>query len=475
MKKRGIVFIIILISTALIGLMVIQVYWIKNAITVKEASFVRSVNDAVSNVVFKIEKNEMESKFRQQMQNMNKSQSIYDYFDSLNRNYSNDLTPINNREDFEAFINKTFLTQNMIQDWLSTSKPKPIEERLSMTELDSLLINELERKGIDTKFEYGIFNPSRNRLIFQRTGKYPAELLNKAFIYTLFPSDIQTDPNYLMVYFPKEKQFLISQLWVLLTISIILIFLIIFSFTVSVNTIFRQKRLSEMKSDFVNNMTHEFKTPISTISLACEALSDKDVKKSDDIYNNYINIINEENRRLGSMAEKVLQSAIIEKGQLNLKKDWVNIHEIINNAVEKIRLQVEKRNGEIITKLKAETSVVLADKMHITNTIFNLLDNANKYTLKEPKIEITTKDNESGIYISIKDNGIGISKSDQQKIFEKLYRIPTGNIHNFKGFGLGLNYVKAIVDKHQGNIELESELKKGSKFTIFLPIEEYKT
>ncbi len=475
MKKRSIILIIILISTALIGLMVIQVYWIKNAITVEEANFVRSVNDAVSKVIYKIEKNEMEREFQRRMQNPGNRYSIYDYFDSINRNFDNGIGQFDSREDFEEFINRTFFTQNMIQDWLSTNQPRPIEQRISMPELDSLLTSELEMKGIDTEFEYGIFNPSGNRLIFQRTGKYPRELLNKSFVFTLFPGEIQTDPNYLMVYFPREKQFLISQLWVLLSISIILILLIIFSFTVSVNTIFRQKRLSEMKSDFVNNMTHEFKTPISTIALACEALSDKDIKKSYNVYNSYINIIHEENKRLEGIAEKVLQSAIIEKGQLTLKKDWVNIHEIISNAVEKVCLKIEKRNGEIITNLNAETSVILADKMHITNTIFNLLDNAVKYTLNVPKIEISTHDNESGVYIDVKDNGIGISKSDQQKIFEKLYRIPTGNIHNFKGFGLGLNYVKAVVDKHNGKIELESELKKGSKFTIFLPIEEYKT
>lgn len=175
------------------------------------------------------------------------------------------------------------------------------------------------------------------------------------------------------------------------------------------------------------------------------------------------------------MAEKVLQSAIIEKGQLNLKKEWINMHEVINDVVKKIGLQIQKRNGKVKTTLDAETCVIFADKVHITNVIYNLLDNANKYTPDDPEIKISSYNENSSIAISVEDNGIGISKSDQTKIFEKLYRIPTGNVHNFKGFGLGLNYVKAIVEKHGGHIEIDSELKKGSKFSVYLPLEETKT
>ncbi|MBC8490180.1 MAG: HAMP domain-containing histidine kinase, partial [Bacteroidetes bacterium] len=279
------------------------------------------------------------------------------------------------------------------------------------------------------------------------------------------------NPDYLIVYFPYEKRFLITQLWGTLSISIIFIIVIILSFAYTIITILKQKKISEMKNDFINNMTHEFKTPVSTISLACEALGDKDIIKSEAVYNNYINVINEENRRLGSMAERILQSAYLEKGQIILKKEQVDAHEIISEAINNIQLQVEKKGGKIITNFNAESHIIEADRVHFTNVIFNLLDNANKYTPVTPEIIITTENSYSGIIISVKDNGTGISKTNQKKIFEKLYRIPTGNIHNVKGFGLGLSYVKAIVEQHGGKINLESELNKGTKFIIYLPVE----
>jgi two-component system phosphate regulon sensor histidine kinase PhoR len=244
---------------------------------------------------------------------------------------------------------------------------------------------------------------------------------------------------------------------------------IILTFAYTLITILKQKKISEMKNDFINNMTHEIKTPIATISLACEALGDKDILKSEQVYNNYINVISEENKRLGNLTERILQSAKLEKGQILLKKEEINIHEIIREAITNIRLQVENRGGKIHMQLNAENPVLQADKVHLTNVVFNLLDNANKYTLKSPQIWITTESAYSGLLISVKDNGTGISKSNQKKIFEKLYRIPTGNIHNVKGFGLGLSYVKTIVEEHGGKITLESELNKGSNFILYLP------
>ncbi len=301
----------------------------------------------------------------------------------------------------------------------------------------------------------------------QKTGEFPDELLNKGFHFPLFPSDITSNPDYLMLYFPKEKQFLISQLWITLSISIFFVIIIILTFTYTIYTILKQKKISEMKNDFINNMTHEIKTPISTISLACEALRDKDIIKSENLYDNYISVINEENRRLGSMTERILQSAKLEKGEIILRKEELNIEEIILEAINNIKLQVDKKGGNIITDFKAKSKTIFADKVHITNVIFNLLDNAIKYSPVNPQIEITTENSFSGLLISVKDNGTGISKANQKKIFDKLYRVPTGNIHNVKGFGLGLSYVKAIVEQHNGKISLESELNKGTKFIYF--------
>lgn len=466
--KKNIFLIITLISISLIGLMLIQVYWIKSAITVEESSFVRNVDDAVSKVVVKLEKIEMAKKLQQRMRFRNNRSNILQSIDSLNNNFKN---LFGSKTADELYTQQSRMAQDVFNNFMNVNKVVPIEEKLNRKILDSLLTIELKNKGITTQFEFGVFNPARNKLKIQKTGRYPNELLNKSFAFTLYPGEMQVSPNYLMMYFPKMKRFLISRLWVLLSISVVLTLVIIISFVFTISTIFRQKKLSEIKNDFINNMTHEFKTPISTISLACEALKDKDIIKSEDIYGTYIRMIDEENKRLGGMAEKVLQTAVLDKGRLKMKKENVNIHKIILNIAKNTKIQIERKNGEIITDLKADHHILSADKMHITNVIYNLLDNANKYTLVDPEIIISTKNTNAGINITISDNGIGISKNDQKKIFEKLYRVSTGNIHDFKGFGLGLNYVKAIVENHGGKISLESELKKGTKFTIFLPLE----
>ncbi|MCD4774384.1 MAG: HAMP domain-containing histidine kinase [Bacteroidales bacterium] len=465
--KKNIIIIISLITFALIGLMVIQVYWIKNAITVEEGSFVRNVDDAVSRVVVKLEKIEMSKQLQRKMRINTRRSNLLQSIDSLKNNFN---SSIGGATEHELFMQNSRLAQDIFQNFMDNSKIVTIDEKLNRKILDSLLTIELKNKGINTQFEFGIYTPSLNRLIYQKTGRYPGELLNKGFAFTLYPSEMQISPSYLMMYFPNMKRFLISRLWVLLLISVVLTLVIILSFAFTINTIFKQKKLSEIKNDFINNMTHEFKTPISTISLACEALKDKDIRKSEDIYETYIRMIDEENKRLGGMAEKILQTAVLDKGRLSMKKENVNIHKLILNTIKNVKLQVERKNGEIITNLKADHSILNADKMHITNVVYNLLDNANKYTLEDPKIIISTENAGGGINITISDNGIGISKTDQKRIFEKLYRVSTGNIHDFKGFGLGLNYVKAIVEKHDGKITLESELKKGTKFTIFLPL-----
>ena len=221
-------------------------------------------------------------------------------------------------------------------------------------------------------------------------------------------------------------------------------------------------------------MTHELKTPISTISLACEALNDAGIANSKETQGRFVNMINEENKRLGVLVENVLQSAVIDKGELKLQKEIFNIHDVIDRAVKNVKIQVEKKGGQISVSKLAANVQVYADKVHITNVIYNLFDNANKYTATQPSIEISTEDIVGGMVIKVKDNGIGISKENQKKIFEKLYRVPTGNVHDVKGFGLGLSYVKAIVEEHDGAISVESTLGKGSTFVLILPIEKGK-
>ncbi|MCD4745810.1 MAG: HAMP domain-containing histidine kinase [Bacteroidales bacterium] len=469
MNKKIFILIIILMSIALLGLSVIQLYWIKNAVKVKEAIFTRSVNEALSNVVYKLEKIETANLFKQRMNSLHDGSSIPNSIDSINSLFYNNLQELSQTGNIYDFFKKSFLSQNVLENMFNVNRKMAVEKRINIEILDSLISNELKNKGINTQFEYGILSPSRNIMPVQKTGKYPKELLNNSFSFILFPSDMFVNPDYLMVFFPKEKQFLLTQMWKMLLISVIFIIVIIFSFTYTVNTIIKQKKLSVMKNDFINNMTHEFKTPISTISLACEALSDNDINKPKNLYDNYIKVINEENKRLGSMAEKILQSAALEQNQLILKKESIDVHKIITESIKNIRLQVEKKGGQINTNLNAQSNIINADEVHITNVIYNLLDNAIKYSPDYLAINITTENTYSGIILSIADKGIGISKANQKKIFDKLYRVPTGNIHNVKGFGLGLSYVKTIIEKHGGKINLESEPNKGTKFIIFLP------
>jgi two-component system phosphate regulon sensor histidine kinase PhoR len=243
--------------------------------------------------------------------------------------------------------------------------------------------------------------------------------------------------------------------------------MLLFSF--SIRTIYRQKKLSEVKNDFINNMTHELKTPIATISLACEALNDPDMRGSEKALGTYVGMINEENKRLGVLVENVLRTAIFEQGEMQLRKEKIDLHAIIRQVIRNIEIQVRKRKGEIITHLDASDPVVEGDSLHITNVIYNLIDNAIKYSADTPRVEVFTRDGIAEIAIAFRDNGIGISRENQKRIFEKLYRVPTGNIHNVKGFGLGLSYVKGVIEKHGGSVDVSSELKKGSTFTIHIP------
>jgi two-component system phosphate regulon sensor histidine kinase PhoR len=450
--------------------MFIQVYWIRNAVVVKEVAFGRSVDEALSNVIIKLEMMEMSEKLRRQKEFTSSAPENLHFIDSLSRISSERFKNVKTRAGLEKFVEESSLNQQVVEYWMGVRKIKPIKERINESILDSLIDVELQATGIRTSFEYGVFNILGNKMVFQKTGKYPSQLLSdESYEYALFPGDLKTSTNFLIVYFPNERNFLLGQMASLLLVSVGFILIIIFAFFFTVSTVFKQKKLSEIRNDFINNMTHEFKTPISTISLACEALKDKDIVKTESLFDNYIGIIGEENSRLKSMAEKVLQTAIIDKGELKLRKEWVDLNEIIREAVKKINIQVEKKGGQILLDLNTDDVKLKADRMHLMNLILNLIENANKYNLSNPEILISTSETDFGVNIHIEDNGIGISKNNQKKIFDKLYRVPTGNIHNFKGFGLGLSYVKAIVDKHHGTVGVSSELNKGTTFKIFLP------
>jgi two-component system phosphate regulon sensor histidine kinase PhoR len=345
-----------------------------------------------------------------------------------------------------------------------------VKARLDSTKLDSIVRYELMNKGIDLDVNYGVLNGSNNSFLISNSKVPPATLMKSKYKTLLFPNDIISKPDFLILHFPDSMRYVLSSMWLMVLTSSLFTFVILFGFAYTIHVIFRQKKLSDIKTDFINNMTHEFKTPIATISLAVDSIKDPRVKTDAEKFDYFTRIIREENRRMNSQVENVLQMAQIEKGELNLRKEEVNLHSIILQAIDLISLQVENKGGKIESRLDAQLPVLKGDRIHLSNVIFNLLDNANKYTPDRPLINVETGNLRNGIYVRITDNGVGMSKDTLKKIFDKFYRVPTGNLHDIKGFGLGLSYVKAIVERHGGYITVDSEPGKGSTFQFFLPL-----
>jgi two-component system phosphate regulon sensor histidine kinase PhoR len=351
--------------------------------------------------------------------------------------------------------------------------------------LETYLVDEFKANNILEVFEYGVYDCFTDSIIYDKyvdlsEVKVPEESIDS----TSAPQQKwDHDGHYFGVYFPNREKITLDKpkqlnsakqeeesLSYSLTLSTIILLVVFVFLAFAISIILKQKRLSEVRTDFINNMTHELKTPISTISISSEVLLNKNIADDPERIQRYAKIIFDENQRLESQVERVLQLAKLEKGKVSLKKEAIDVHEIIQNSIEKMQLSVTNKEGEIIANLGANISELTADKVHVTNIIYNLLDNANKYTPETPKIEITTTNNNDGISISIKDNGVGLSKDAIKHIFDKFYRVPTGNVHNVKGFGLGLHYVKVMVTEHGGTINVDSTSGQGSKFTIWLPL-----
>jgi two-component system, OmpR family, phosphate regulon sensor histidine kinase PhoR len=344
----------------------------------------------------------------------------------------------------------------------------PIKERIPQAALDTIIHSEFQKLGVNTKYEYRVAAES-DSLVYCSSGyehNSPTTLRTN-----LFPNDFFSKKYYLSIYFPNQKTYVLGSLgWMTIT-TFLLTLIIILSFSLTLAIIFRQKRLSEIKSDFVSNMTHELKTPISTISLAAQMLNDGSIPSESKRVEHLGGVISEESKRLGLQVEKVLQMAIFERTKLKLKLKKIDLHQIIEKVILSFSIQLQNTNGHLDTSLEATDSNIIADEVHITNVVNNLLDNALKYRNGHPKIHVATKNATKGIIIAVKDNGIGISRDNQKRIFDKFYRVPTGNLHNVKGFGLGLCYVKKIVEEHGGKIWVESSLGKGSLFSLYVPFD----
>jgi two-component system phosphate regulon sensor histidine kinase PhoR len=300
--------------------------------------------------------------------------------------------------------------------------------------------------------------------------EYETQLLNSPYKMRMFASGLFPKPDFLTLYFPSKNNFLFHKMGLVLGSSITLLLLIVFCFGYTIITIMRQKKLSQMKTDFINNMTHEFKTPVSTILLASEALKDPSVVQNSERLNRLVNVIHDENNRIGSHVERVLQLAAMEKGNFKLNPVVTNVEDLIERVIHGISIQAENKNGKIRSSFKAIFTTCKVDELHFSNVIYNLLDNAIKYCTVSPDITVSTANEENKLVITVDDNGIGLSKEQQSKIFEQFYRVPTGNLHDVKGFGLGLHYVKTILEMHGGSIAVKSEKGKGSTFEIKIPL-----
>jgi two-component system phosphate regulon sensor histidine kinase PhoR len=346
----------------------------------------------------------------------------------------------------------------------------PIEERINASTLGRSIKTELKRQGINLDFRHAVKTFPQGKERFISGDKNYSSNQQNEYRIVLFPNDENPKPNWLYVYFPKQNTFLLKETGILVIPTFVLTAMLIGIFVFTILIILRQKKLSNIKNDFINNMTHELKTPISTISLASQMLRDNTVNNTPKSIDHISGIIYQESKRLTTQVEKVLQMAVFNEGNLKLKFKEVNINSLIHSVVLNFELRVKSKNGELTSELKANPSIIKGDEVHITNVLFNLLDNAVKYSKDEPKIIISTELKDEYLVVSVKDHGIGILSEHVGQIFERFYRVPTGNVHDVKGFGLGLSYVKKIVDAHKGKIKVESALNKGTKFMIYFPI-----
>lgn len=363
------------------------------------------------------------------------------------------------------------LINEVIINILSQSSKRPITERADSSVVRSYLETELESNGLSLPFEFAVVN-RMGKAVYHSPGFPTSGDTGETYSQMLFPNDPVNKINYLKVTFPTKSDYIYSSIRFMIP-SFVLSFILLFIFIYTIILAFRQKKLTEMKNDFINNMTHEFKTPISTISLAAQMLNDDTVRKSPKMLEHITSVIGDETKRLRFQVEKVLQMSMFERQKATLKLQELDITTVILNVVHTYKIKVEKIGGKISTDLEAEDSIANLDEMHFTNVIFNLLDNAFKYRRQEVPLELkisTRNIDDDKIEITVADNGIGIKKEDMKKIFDKFYRVSTGNRHDVKGFGLGLAYVNKMIREFHGEIRVESELNTGSNFIITLPL-----
>ena len=525
MNKLFFRLLVLLMSLSLIGIILVQVYWFNTSFKNNDEQFKFHVKQVISNVADKIQKQETYN-FYDKINRIKDSTGRLPKKDDLLEFYYVQKNPKTNKtivysnsiisedynispsffdkkfdsEKFKSFsskrvtevydnnsIDNSVINQSLIpnvrieksgnldildnaifeisaKDVLSAM---PLEERVSVPVLQKLIKKELVEQGLETKFEFGIYNNNLATKIKSNEFKYDKDATYSIPVFI----DNEGKTKYeLLVTFPLKKRFLLSELVSITVLSIVFTLIILIAYTSALNQLIRQRQISEIKNDFINNMTHEFKTPIATINLALDAIRNPKIIDDKEKVLRYLQMIKDENKRMHAQVENVLRISKLEKKELDIVKESHNVQDIINDAIEHVNLILEDREGVITTHFDALRDTVLINDVHFTNVIVNILENAIKYSPNVPEIEICTENIKDMIIIKIKDKGLGMSKIAQKRIFEKFYREHTGDIHNVKGHGLGLAYVKRIVDDHNGQVYVESEKGKGSTFIIKLPL-----
>lgn len=523
MNKAIFRLLVVLMSASLIGIIFIQVYWFNTSLENNLEQFKFQVNRVISNVADKLQEEEAQTFFEKYdqikdslgVENIKYEQFVFGYYEKNNQTnqtiiYSNSIlaedfnvaSSIFNLDDstkvkkFSAVRNtKIYNSKPNEQEKSLKENPDiqikkfgdmgildkarfeiyfkdiaetyPIQKRVSKNRIQRLLKEELAQYGINTPFEFSIYSNGLATKVKSESFAY-----DKFATYNV-PIFINADGEkkyQLLVTFPDKKSFLFSNLIGITLLSLVFTLIIIIAYYSAINQLIRQRQISEIKTDFINNMTHEFKTPIATINLALDAIKNPKIIEDRERMQRYLQMIRDENKRMHAQVENVLRISKLEKKELEMDKDSQDVNTILNDAIEHVSLILEDKNGTIQTHFQAKRTIALLNDIHFTNVFVNILENAIKYSIDAPKIDVYTENIKDYLIIKIKDEGIGMSKTAQKKIFEKFFREHTGDIHNVKGHGLGLAYVKKIVDEHDAQIFVESEKGKGSTFILKIPL-----
>lgn len=467
MSRKIILGLSIVAAITMLWFVYVQIKWIKGAMAIRERQFKESVNTSLRIIANEIEEDEIVGKVTQEAVLFDFDSIPSHSYDFSNKNFKDSGFYYNDNSNNYKLENKTIFIENIVKEIIR--KKINIDKRLNKAELNKKIKEVFDRHNINFDYQFAVI--TETGYTHFKTDSFNIKATKELFSVQLYPNDVlYKERHYLKLYFPDEKEdmFFVMPRVAYSTLFLILAVFSMFFFTLYI--ILRQKKLSEMKNDFINNLTHELKTPISTISLASQMLKDENIPPEAKDYKLISGIIDDETKRLGFQVEKILQMAIIERGYAKFNDNEIDVNETLNNITTNFALKIRERNGMLQKELNAEDALIIADNLHITNVFYNLIDNAIKYSPEDPVIQVKTSNIKNKLVVEISDKGIGIKKEDQKRVFNKFYRVSTGDVHNVKGFGLGLSYVKRIVDIHKGEIKIKSQQNKGTTFQIFLPL-----